>query len=129
MSDLELLIKKVSRYVSFGQPVSSGSVINQRISDPRVPISACYMSMKLMNEQEHYYYEIWLKKEGMFAVTEAWYKETTVSRSLLYDDLTYEQLAEVYGEEDSRTVIMRMNEIIKKSENEDWHRMLGSRRV
>ncbi|MFE5318573.1 hypothetical protein ACFQ88_07685 [Paenibacillus sp. NPDC056579] len=122
MDNLDPIIKKVSKHVSFGQPVAAGSVINQRISDPRIPISACYMTMKLHNKEDICYYEAWLQKDGLFAVTEAWYKETTVRRNLLHADLTYEQLQEVYGVEDVQAVVSRMIEIIKKSEQDDWSR-------
>ncbi|SFL12512.1 hypothetical protein SAMN03159341_103359 [Paenibacillus sp. 1_12] len=120
MDNINYVIKKVSTCITFGQPVSSGSVMSQRLSDPRIPISAYYMSMKTINEMEHYYHEVWLKKEGLFAITEAWYKDSSVSRKLLHDNLTFEQLKELYGEEEANSVILRMTEIIKKSEREDW---------
>jgi len=122
LDNVDHLIKKVSKHVSFGQPVASGSVINQRISDPRIPILACYMTMKPHNGEDNCYYEAWLEKDGVFAVTEARYKETTVTRSLLHSNLTYEQMKEVYGEEDVHAIVSRMVEIIKKSENDDWSR-------
>jgi hypothetical protein len=120
VDNIDYVIKKVSTCITFGQPVSSGSVMSQRLSDPRMPISAYYMSMKTMNEAEHYYHEAWLKKEGLFAITEAWYKDSTVSRKLLHDNLSFEQLKEFYGVEEATSVIMRMTEIIKKSERADW---------
>lgn len=120
MSSVEHIIKKVSRYVSFGQPVSSGSVVNQRISDPRIPMQAYYLTIQSKNEQENYYHEIWLKKEGAFAITEAWYRESNVTRKLLKDNLSYDQLKNSIGDEDSNNILMRMTEIIKKSEKEDW---------
>ncbi|WP_028552551.1 hypothetical protein [Paenibacillus sp. UNC451MF] len=129
MEHVDLLIKKLTKYVSFGQPVSSGSVFNQRISDPRIPISAYYMTMKLHNEEERCYHEVWLTKEGLFAVTEAWYTETTVTRKLLHNDLTYEQLMETYGEEEAKSVVVRMTEIISKSEADDWNRSFFSKRM
>ncbi|MHC2203492.1 hypothetical protein [Paenibacillus sp. PvR053] len=120
MTSVEHTIKKVSRYVSFGQPVSSGSVVNQRISDPRIPMQAYYLTIQSKNEQENYYHEIWLKKDGDFAITEAWYRESNVTRKLLKDNLSYEQLKTSIGDEDSNNILMRMTEIIKKSEKEDW---------
>ncbi|NHN29330.1 hypothetical protein [Paenibacillus agricola] len=120
MDKINQIIKKVSTCVTFGQPVSSGSVMSQRLSDPRMPIMAYYMSMKMIEEAEHYYHEAWLKKEGLFAITEAWYKDSNVSRKLLKDNLTFEQLKEEFGEEESNAVVLRMTEIIKKSEREDW---------
>ncbi|MEK8132384.1 hypothetical protein WMW72_31245 [Paenibacillus filicis] len=120
MQSIDQLIRKVSRYVSFGQPVSSGSVVSQRISDPRIPMQAYYLSLKAQNEQDQYYHEVWLKQEGSFAVTEAWYKDSTVTRKLHLDNLNYEQLIVAIGEEDANAVMMRITEIIKKSEKEDW---------
>jgi hypothetical protein len=120
MENIDHVIRKVSKYVSFGQPISSGSVFNQRISDPRIPMLAYYMSMKLQNEEEHYYYEIWLKKEGGFAITEAWYKESNVTRKLLKDNVTFEYIVSSFGEEEANNLIIRMTEIIKKSERDDW---------
>ncbi|MDF2960589.1 MAG: hypothetical protein K0S39_2324 [Paenibacillus sp.] len=120
MDNIDHIIKKVSKYVSFGQPVSSGSVFSQRISDPRIPMLAYYMSMKLRNEEEHYYHEIWLKKEGLFAVTEAWYKESNVSRKIFQDNVTYEHIKNTFGEEEANALVIRMTEIIKKSEKDDW---------
>jgi hypothetical protein len=120
MDNIDHLIKKVSTCVSFGQPVSSGSVMSQRLSDPRMSIMAYYMCMKTINEAEHYYHEVWLKKEGLFVITEAWYKESNVSRKLLHDNLSFEQLKETFGEEEANSVVLRMTEIIKKSEREDW---------
>lgn len=122
MDHVDLLIKKLTRYVSFGQPVSSGSVFNQRISDPRIPISAYYMTMKLHNEEDRCYHEVWLTKEGLFAVTEAWYTETNVTRKLLHNNLTYDQLKETMGEEEAKAVVVRIAEIISKSEADDWSR-------
>lgn len=120
MDKIDYIVKKVSTCITFGQPVSSGSVMSQRLSDPRIPISAYYMSMKMINEMEHYYHEVWLKKEGLFAITEAWYKDSNVSRKLLHDDLTFEQLKGTYGEDEANSVVLRMTEIIKKSERDDW---------
>ncbi len=120
MQPVEQLIRKVSRYISFGQPVSSGSVISQRLSDPRIPMQAYYLSLRTQNEQDQYYHEVWLKKEGYFAITEAWYKESSVTRKLHQDNLTFEQLALSIGEEDANAIVMRISEIIKKSEKEDW---------
>jgi hypothetical protein len=120
MENIDHVIRKASKYVTFGQPVSSGSVVNQRISDPRMTISASYMSMKLQNEDEHYYHEIWLKKEGTFAITEAWYKDSYVTRKLLKDNLSFETLTEEFGEEEANNLIVRLTEIIKKSEKEVW---------
>jgi hypothetical protein len=120
MDNIDHVIKKVSTCVSFGQPVSSGSVMSQRLSDPRMPISAYYLSMKTINETEHYYHEAWLKKEGAFAITEAWYKDSNVSRKLLKDNLTFVQLKETFGEEEANSVVLRMTEIIKKSARDDW---------
>ncbi|WP_192701317.1 hypothetical protein [Paenibacillus sp. OAS669] len=129
MEHVDLLIKKLTKYVSFGQPVSSGSVFNQRISDPRIPISAYYMTMKPHNEEERCYHEVWLTKEGLFAITEAWYTDTMVKRKLIHNDLTYEQLIEVHGEDEAKGVVVRMTEIISKSESDDWSRSLHSRRM
>jgi hypothetical protein len=120
MENIDHVIRKVSKYVTFGQPVSSGSVFNQRISDPRIPMLAYYMSMQLQNEEEHYYHEIWLKKEGCFAITEAWYKESNVTRKLLIDNVTFEYIASSFGEEEANNLIIRMTEIIKKTERDDW---------
>ncbi|WP_240420911.1 hypothetical protein [Paenibacillus periandrae] len=120
MDNIDYVIKKVSTCITFGQPVSSGSVMSQRLSDPRISILAYYMSMKMINEAEHYYHEVWLKKEGLFAITEAWYKDSSVSRKLLHDNLTFEQLKGHFGEEEANSVVLRMTEIIKKSEREDW---------
>ncbi|KEQ23756.1 hypothetical protein [Paenibacillus tyrfis] len=75
MNPMDHLIKRVSKYVSFGQPVSSGSVVSQRLSDPRMPMQAFYL---------------------------------------------IEQLINAIGEEQSHHVILRMTEIVKKSEREDW---------
>ncbi|CAG7656467.1 hypothetical protein ACFQI7_18825 [Paenibacillus allorhizosphaerae] len=119
-TSIEHLIRKVSKYVSFGQPVSSGSVISQRISDPRLPILAYYLNMKLQNEQEQYYREVWLKKDGSFAITEAWYKDSSVTRKLYQDQLTADQLKHAIGEEELNSVILRMTEIVKKFERDDW---------
>jgi hypothetical protein len=120
MDNIDHIVKKVSKYISFGQPVSSGSVFSQRISDPRIPMLAYYMSMKLQNEEEHYYHEIWLKKEGLFAVTEAWYQGSNVTRKIYQDNVTYEQIKALFGEEDAHSLAIRITEIIKKSEKEDW---------
>jgi S-adenosylmethionine:tRNA-ribosyltransferase-isomerase (queuine synthetase) len=120
MQSVDQLIRKVSRYVSFGQPVSSGSVVSQRISDPRIPMQAYYLSLKAQSEQDQYYHEVWLKKEGSFAITEAWYKESSVTRKLHRDNLSYEQLTLAIGEEEANAIMMRITEIIKKSEKEDW---------
>ncbi|MCR8636661.1 hypothetical protein [Paenibacillus radicis (ex Xue et al. 2023)] len=120
MDNIDHLIKKVSKYISFGQPVSSGSVYSQRISDPRIPMSAYYMSMKLRNEEEQYYHEIWLKKEGHFAITEAWYKDSNVSRKIFQDNVSYDDIKSTFSEEDAHGLAIRMTEIIKKSEKEDW---------
>lgn len=128
MEHIDLLIKKLTKYVSFGQPVSSGSVFNQRISDPRIPIAAYYMTMKLHNEEERCYHEVWLTKEGLFAITQAWYSDTTVTRKLVHNDLTYEQLKETMGEEEAKAVVARIAEIISKSEAEDWSRSFYSRK-
>jgi len=119
-TSIEHLIRKVSKYVSFGQPVSSGSVISQRISDPRLPILAYYLNMKLQNEQEQYYREVWLKKDGSFAITEAWYKDSSVTRKLYQDQLTADQLKHAMGEEELNSVILRMTGIVKKFERDDW---------
>lgn len=120
MSSVEHILKKVSRYVSFGQPVSSGSVVNQRISDPRIPMQAYYLTIQSKNEQDNYYYEVWLTKDGEFAITEAWYRESNVTRKLLKDNLSYDQLKKYIGDEESNNILMRMTEIIKKSEKDDW---------
>lgn len=122
MENIEHVIKKVSKYVTFGQPISSGSVYSQRLSDPRIPIVAYYMSMKKQSENEEYYHEIWLKKDGTFAVIEAWYKESIVSRKLLHDNLEFDQISSLFGEEEASHIILRMTEIIQKSEKEDWSR-------
>lgn len=119
-ASIEHLIRKVSKYVSFGQPVSSGSVISQRISDPRIPMQAYYLNMKLQNEQEQYYHEVWLKMNGSFAVTEAWYTDSAVTRKLYRDQLTADQLQQVIGEEDFSGIVLRMTEIVKKFEKDDW---------
>jgi len=120
MDNIDPIIKKVSKYISFGQPVSSGSVFSPRVSDPRIPINAYYMSMKLLNEDEHYYHEIWLKNDGQFAITEAWYQGSNVSRKLYKESATYQQITDAYGEEDAGALLLRMTEIIKKSEKQDW---------
>lgn len=120
MQHVDLLIKKVSKYVPFGQPVSSGSVVNQRISDPRIPMQAYYLTIKMLCEKESYYHEIWLKRECLFAITEAWYGASSVTRKVFKDNLNYEQLKETIGEEESSGIIMRFTEIIKKSEKDDW---------
>ncbi|MDO3678657.1 hypothetical protein [Paenibacillus ehimensis] len=120
MNPVDHLIKKVCKYVSFGQPVSSGSLVSQRSSDPRMPMQAFYLTLQPKSEQEHYYHEVWLKKEGSFAITEAWYKDSTVTRSLVQDNISYEQLINAIGEEHSHHVVLRMTEIVKKSEREDW---------
>ncbi|ALS23544.1 MULTISPECIES: hypothetical protein [Paenibacillus] len=117
MSSVEHIIKKVSRYITFGQPVSSGSLVNQRISDPRIPMQAYYLAIQSKNEQENYYHEIWLKKEGEFAITEAWYRENNVTRKLLKDHLSYDQLKNSIGDEEANHILMRMTEIIEKSED------------
>lgn len=117
---VEQLIKKLSKYVSFGQPVSSGSVVSQRISDPRIPIQAYYLSIKSKSEDEPYYHEVWLRKDGLFAIIEAWYRESNVTRKLLKDSLDYNALKEQIGPEDIGQIVVRMTEIIKKSEKEDW---------
>ncbi|MFH5185968.1 hypothetical protein ACHHV8_26840 [Paenibacillus sp. TAB 01] len=127
MENFDILFKRVSKYVVFGQPVASGSVVNQRLSDPRIPMSACYMTLKVQNEGEHYYHEVWLKKEGLFAITEAWYKDSSVSRKLLHDNVGFAQLKELFGEEESGSVIVRMTEIIKKSERDEWQRQIPRR--
>ncbi|CAG7614938.1 hypothetical protein PAESOLCIP111_01763 [Paenibacillus solanacearum] len=119
-ASIEHLIRKVSKYVSFGQPVSSGSVISQRISDPRIPMQAYYLNMKLQNEQEQYYHEVWLKMNGSFAVTEAWYTDSSVTRKLYRDPLTADQLQQVIGEEEFSGIVLRMTEIVKKFEKDDW---------
>lgn len=119
-SSIEHLIRKVSRYVTFGQPVSSGSVVSQRLSDPRIPMQAYYLTLQEQNKQEQYYHEVWLKKEGSFAVTEAWYKDNSVTRKLYKDNLSFEQLSRLIGKEESNAVMMRISEIIKKSEKDDW---------
>ncbi|TDG00398.1 hypothetical protein [Paenibacillus piri] len=118
--DINRVIKEVSKYISFGQPVSSGSVFNQRISDPRIAMQAYYMSMKLRSEEEHYYHEIWLKKDGTFAITEAWYHGSTVSRKLYRDNVAFDDIVQTFGDEEANAVLVRMTEIIKKSEREDW---------
>ncbi|SDB99273.1 hypothetical protein SAMN02799630_05852 [Paenibacillus sp. UNCCL117] len=122
MHSVDQLIRKVSRYVSFGQPVSSGSVVSQRLSDPRIPMQAYYLTLTTQNERDQYYHEIWLKKEGSFAITEAWYKESSVTRKLHQDNLSFEQLTLSIGEENANAIVMRITEIIKKSEKEDWKR-------
>ncbi|MGG2196404.1 hypothetical protein [Paenibacillus validus] len=120
MSSIEYLIRKVSRYVTFGQPVSSGSVISQRLSDPRIPMLAYYLGLQEQDKENQYYHEVWLKKEGTFALTEAWYKGSMVTRKLYKDNLSFEQLTGIIGEEDANAIIMRFNEIMKKSEKDDW---------
>ncbi|WP_281885094.1 hypothetical protein [Paenibacillus sp. YYML68] len=116
------LIRKVSKYVTFGQPVASGSVISQRLADPRIPILAYYLTLIAQEGEKDYYHEVWLKKDGSFALTEAWYRESTVSRKLLKDDLSYEQLLETIGETEVNAIMMRISETIKKSERDDWRR-------
>jgi hypothetical protein len=120
MDNIDHLVKKVSKSVSFGMPVSSGSVMSQRLSDPRLSMSAYYMTMKTINEQERFYHEIWLKKEGNFAVTEAWYTESNVSRKMLKDNLSFEDLKTNFGQEYAHSVLARMTEIVEKAEREDW---------
>jgi hypothetical protein len=120
MEKIDHIIKKLSKYISFGQPVASGSVFSQRLSDPRIPILAYYMSMKLQNEQENYYHEIWLKKDGYFTITEAWYQDSFVNRKILRDNVDFEQLKAAFGEDEANALLVRMTEIIRKSEKEDW---------
>ncbi|WP_269869766.1 hypothetical protein [Paenibacillus caseinilyticus] len=114
------MIKKASKYVTFGQPVSSGSVISQRLSDPRIPIVAYYLMNQLQNPEEQHYYELWLKKDGNFAVTESWYRESNVTRQLLRETLSFEQLRAMISEEEAESIIIRLTEIVKKSEKDDW---------
>ncbi|WP_426449311.1 hypothetical protein ACP26L_30835 [Paenibacillus sp. S-38] len=118
--NIEHLVKKVSKYVTFGQPVSSGSVVSQRLSDPRIPILAYYLINKQQNQEEQHYHEIWLKKDGSFAVTESWYRESNVTRQLLKDNLSFEVLQNHISEEDAEAIVIRLTEIVKKSEKEDW---------
>ncbi|MCZ8523645.1 hypothetical protein [Paenibacillus sp. KR2-11] len=120
MNSIENLIKKASKYVTFGQPVSSGSVISQRLSDPRIPIVAYYLMNQLQNPEEQHYYELWLKKDGNFAVTESWYRESNVTRQLLRETLSFEQLRAMISEEEAESIIIRLTEIVKKSEKDDW---------
>jgi hypothetical protein len=120
MDNIDHLIRKISKYVSFGQPVASGSVVSQRVSDPRIPILAYYLSLKAQAGEDNYYHEVWLKKDGKFAITEAWYRESSVTRKLHLDNLNYEQLKAAYGEEEAHSIALRISEIIKKSEKEDW---------
>ncbi|MDQ1910320.1 hypothetical protein RAC89_07385 [Paenibacillus sp. GD4] len=120
MDNIDHLIRKVSKYVSFGQPIASGSVVSQRVSDPRIPMLAYYLSLKALEDDKNHYHEVWLKKDGLFAITDAWYRESTVSRKLLQDNLTFEQLKKHYGDEESHNIALRISEIIKKSEKEDW---------
>lgn len=120
MDNIDHLIRKVSKYVSFGQPVASGSVVSQRVSDPRIPILAYYLSLKVQEEEQNYYHEVWLKKDGKFAITEAWYQESRVTRKLYKDNLSYDQLKVEFGEEEAHSIALRISEIIKKSEKEDW---------
>ncbi|OXM85314.1 hypothetical protein CF651_17150 [Paenibacillus rigui] len=127
VENFEILFKRVSKCVVFGQPVASGSVVNQRISDPRIPMSACYMSLKVQNAEENYYHEVWLKKEGHFAITEAWYRDASVTRKLLHDNVCFSQLQQLFGEEETASVVMRMTEIIKKSERDEWQRQMPRR--
>lgn len=117
---IEHLIRKLSKYVTFGQPVSSGSVISQRLSDPRLSLQAYYLNMKQQNEQDQHYHEIWLIKEGSFAITEAWYKGSTVTRKLYKVSMDHEQLKKQIGEEEFNGVILRMTEIVQKFEKDDW---------
>lgn len=117
MDHIDHLIHKVSKYVSFGQPVSEGSLVTPRISDPRIPIAAFYLGIQKMEGSENYYHEVWLKKEGLFAITEAWYKEDSkVFRKLLSDNVTFEQLKMKIGEDNATGIALRITEIIKKSE-------------
>ncbi|AEI45376.1 hypothetical protein [Paenibacillus mucilaginosus] len=125
--NIEHLIKKVSKYVTFGQPVSSGSVVSQRLSDPRIPILAYYLINKQQNQEEQHYHEIWLKKDGNFAITESWYRESNVTRKLLKDHLSFEALQKDISAEDAEAIVIRLTEVIKKSEMDDW-RPLSSRR-
>lgn len=121
LHSINQLIRKVSKYVTFGRPISSGSVISQRISDPRIPIQAYYLAIQSKNEQENYYHEVWLKKEGTFAITEAWYtNENNIIRKLLKDNLSYEQLKAAIGDDQIHSIMFRITEIIKKSENDVW---------
>ncbi|TBL71371.1 hypothetical protein [Paenibacillus thalictri] len=129
MENIDHLIRKVVKYVTFGQPVSQGSVVSQRISDPRIPILAFYLSLQQIDEKEQYYHEIWLKKEGMFAITEAWYRGSNVTRKLLKDHLNFEQLRTEFGEEIANNVGLRITEIIKKSERADWSSGSGKSRA
>ncbi|TVY05528.1 hypothetical protein [Paenibacillus cremeus] len=126
-TSIDNLIRKMSKYVAFGNPVSAGSVVSQRLSDPRIPMLAYYLTMQSKNEQEQYYHEVWLKKEGSFAITEAWYKESNVTRKLLQDNLSHDQLQRSIGEEDYSNIVLRITEIIKKYEKQDWRPQ--SRRV
>jgi hypothetical protein len=122
MDNIDHLIRKVSKYVSFGQPVAEGSVISQRISDPRISILAYYLGIQAVKEEENYYHEVWLKKEGLFAITEGWYRASNVTRKLFCDNLTFEQLKDKIGEDQAHGIALRITEIIKKSEREDWKR-------
>ncbi|WP_248930154.1 hypothetical protein [Paenibacillus hamazuiensis] len=122
MDNIDHLIRKVSKYVSFGQPVSQGSLVSQRISDPRIPILAFYLGIQQMEGQNDYYHEVWLKKEGTFAITEAWYRGSNVTRKLLMDNLNFEQLKKNFGDDNANSVVLRITEIIKKSEKTDYWR-------
>lgn len=118
----EFLIRKVTQYVSFGQPVASGSIISQRLSDPRIPIQAFYLTMQMIDQEQHYYHEVWLKKDGDFAVLEAWYRETNVTRKLLKERMNFAQLKEEKGPDFASQITMRITEILKKSDRDGWRK-------
>ncbi|OXM85949.1 hypothetical protein [Paenibacillus rigui] len=113
----ERTLKKALMNTPFSYPLVEGNPLNLKVTDPRLKVKCCYITVVTLGEGNTK--EVFIKPDATFIVTRATYNygtyELKVNREIEGDSVTYEELPQHIGEEHMNLIDERLHFYLYKS--------------